>query len=78
MSQYPCPACGNDTQVLNSRWSVRFHFARRRRCLKCDHRFSTVEIDLSLYSDLRRRTRAASKVVRSHLRRLDRIIGDVT
>ena len=46
-----CPVCGGDTIVLDSRPRPdTVH--RRRKCLNCDHRFSTYEVDKELYDKL--------------------------
>ena len=47
-----CPICYGQTHVIDSRPnedSIR----RRRECLECNHRFSTVEIDTDYYETLR-------------------------
>ena len=43
-----CPFCGNpDTQVLDTRSSTEASSIRRRRkCPKCDKRFTTYELSL--------------------------------
>lgn len=39
-----CPSCGEDTKVIDSRQSkTEISFRRRRECLSCKERFSTVE-----------------------------------
>ena len=46
-----CPICYGQTHVIDSRPnedSIR----RRRECLECKHRFSTVEIDTDYYEKL--------------------------
>lgn len=44
-----CIYCGNDTQVINSRLQKRSNAIwRRRKCLKCENVFSTIErVDLA-------------------------------
>ena len=47
-----CPKCYGETHVVDSRPnedSVR----RRRECVECKHRFSTVEIDADYYEALK-------------------------
>lgn len=47
-----CPICGGATRVADSRPnsdSIR----RRRECLECKNRFSTVEIDADYYATLK-------------------------
>lgn len=40
-----CPKCGEGTQVLHSRFRAGKHSTtRRRECLVCKHRFTTIEI----------------------------------
>lgn len=40
-----CPKCQGPTQVMNSRGNEgRTSIRRRRKCKKCGHRFSTVEL----------------------------------
>lgn len=46
-----CPQCGGDTKVTNSRHDEA-EVRRRRECLECGYRFSTVEIDMDLYDKL--------------------------
>ena len=46
MSSFPCKWCGADTGTTDSRpfkgiGSIR----RRRKCVKCDRRFTTIEVD---------------------------------
>lgn len=47
-----CPECDRTgCRVINTRAAEAFDLPavyRRRRCLKCDHRWSTVEIDADL------------------------------
>jgi transcriptional regulator NrdR family protein len=51
-----CPECSENTQVLETRQT-----RRRRQCLSCGHRFSTVEIlsDISPYAETPRAKKAA-------------------
>ena len=46
-----CPKCGADTIVVDSRRSDA-NIKRRRKCLRCGNRFSTMEIDLDVYTAL--------------------------
>ena len=51
-----CPKCGNDTHVVDSRPNDE-SVARRRECVACKYRFSTIEIETELLeklTDLRR------------------------
>lgn len=43
-----CPVCGGDTVVVDSRTEVDC-INRRRKCLGCDYRWNTVEVDADLY-----------------------------
>ena len=40
-----CPACRKDTKVLETRLNGEGLFRRRRQCLNCDYRFTTLEIE---------------------------------
>ena len=54
-----CPICGSKTQITDSRPdedSVR----RRRECLECAHRFTTIEIDRDLYERIIKKEPASS------------------
>lgn len=51
-----CPVCGAETKVVDSR-SVEDGTRRKRKCLECDYRFSTVEIDVDYYETLRPRNK---------------------
>lgn len=50
MSQYSCPQCQSDTNVVDSR-SFHRRIRRRRRC-KNNHRFSTIEISADAQKEL--------------------------
>lgn len=39
-----CPICGGETKITNSRPKCD-HARRRRECLECGHRFSTIELE---------------------------------
>lgn len=43
MSRAPCPKCGAETRVQNSRPTAH-GILRRRKCDECGHRHSTLEI----------------------------------
>lgn len=49
---FRCPVCGGGTKVCDSRIRPGNVCRRRRRCLECDHRFSTREIVESADSNL--------------------------
>ena len=46
-----CPNCGDKTIVINSR-PHEDNTYRRRECVSCGQRFSTVEIDVDMYKKL--------------------------
>lgn len=46
-----CPNCGAPTKVVDSRPSAKT-VVRRRKCLECKYRFSTIEIDTEVYERL--------------------------
>jgi len=41
---YLCPKCKGKTIVIDSRRNPKNQVRRRRKCIKCSNRFSTVEI----------------------------------
>lgn len=45
MNKYPCPDCGGETRVLETRQSSG-RLRRRRICIPNNHRHSTIEIPL--------------------------------
>lgn len=49
-----CPLCGSRTEVVDSRSDYKIANAiyRRRRCIKCDHKFTTYELPKSEYKKL--------------------------
>jgi len=52
---YPCPKCGTITQVADTRRAESNWLRRRRRCIACNNRFSTIEIPtevLDSYADV--------------------------
>lgn len=46
-----CPICGGDTKILETR-SNEDSIKRRRKCLECDYRFCTIEVDKDFYERL--------------------------
>lgn len=46
-----CPVCGGDTIVVDSRCRTDTTY-RRRKCLDCDYRFATYEVENDLYKKL--------------------------
>lgn len=46
-----CPHCGGETIVIDSR-SQEDSVYRRRKCLVCEKRFSTTEIDIEMYQKI--------------------------
>lgn len=48
-----CPECGGDTKVVETRFGIDDLRCRRRECLECGCRFSTVEINMDVYKKLR-------------------------
>ena len=46
-----CPICGCETSVVDTRPSED-SVRRRRKCVECSHRFTTVEIDADYYAIL--------------------------
>lgn len=51
-----CPICGNETKVIDSRSQVDFIY-RRRRCIACNHTFTTSETE----DDIAKNIKAADK-----------------
>lgn len=55
-----CPECGGDTKIIDSRYGIDDLRCRRRECLECGRRFSTVEVGMDLYlSEFRQPDREA-------------------
>ena len=50
-----CTKCNSYTEVIDSRTLSDGHIRRRRRCLLCGHRFSSVEIPAEEYKQLSNR-----------------------
>lgn len=48
-----CEYCGSPTKVVDSR-SFPTSKRRRRECIKCRARFSTIEIDIEKYEEMTR------------------------
>lgn len=48
-----CVVCGEKTRVVDSRSHEDSKY-RRRECVECGHRFSTVEIDADYYEFIKR------------------------
>ena len=46
-----CPVCNAKTKILETRSDAE-SINRRRQCLRCGYRFSTVEMDKDLYKRL--------------------------
>lgn len=46
-----CPKCNNKTKVIDS-MTDEDSTTRRRECMVCGYRFSTIEIDKDLYERL--------------------------
>lgn len=62
-----CPKCGSDqVNVIDSR-PKEGTVARRRKCLVCGYRYSTVEVDVSEYKSLKEK----AKMLRWMLSKLD-------
>lgn len=49
-----CPKCNGKTKVIES-ITEDDSITRRRKCIECDYRFNTVEIDKDLYERLSKR-----------------------
>ena len=47
-----CAVCGGKTKVIDSR-TIEDSKHRRRKCVECNYRFSTVEIDADYYEELK-------------------------
>lgn len=57
-----CPKCQDDmTEVIDSR-VMPYGVRRRRECLVCDHRWTTVEIDVDQYKTLQRIARSMREI----------------
>lgn len=41
---FPCPACGDDTRIIDSRQVGEVAKRRRRKCTSCSERFTTYEL----------------------------------
>lgn len=51
-----CPICGGKTHMVDTR-PTEDSVKRRRECVECKHRFSTVEIDADYYEILTKGTK---------------------
>ena len=51
---YTCPKCNSPkVAVINTRYAIKDNNIRRRRsCLNCNYRWSTLEIDLDTYNNI--------------------------
>ena len=47
-----CPECGGHTDVIDSRITTNGYVRRRRKCLYCGNRYSSVEIPFDEYKQL--------------------------
>jgi transcriptional repressor NrdR len=48
-----CPQCDQGTEVIDRRWDDTYQTIRkRRRCVYCGHRFSTLEMDVDQVESL--------------------------
>lgn len=68
-----CPKCFTESRVVNSRETVRF-LRRRRECLKCKHRWSTIEKDEDLENS---KSSDLKHVATSLAKRLKHLEGEV-
>jgi transcriptional regulator NrdR family protein len=49
-----CPKCGSeDSSVIDCRARNDGKFRRRRACYDCRHRFTTIEVDINEYENLK-------------------------
>lgn len=64
-----CPECGGETLVYDSRRSLD-SIRRRRKCMICEGRFTTVEIDVDLYRKLIDASEKPVKQLREDLRKI--------
>lgn len=59
-----CEECGADSGVYDSRASPKGFILRQRKCLSCDHRWSTYEVrDEGNLADVRKKLIAVSLAV---------------
>ena len=49
-----CPICSNKTRIIDSRKQDDC-VIRRRECISCKSRFTTIEIDMDIYKNLLKR-----------------------
>ena len=57
-----CPACSSTDSAVIDSTRRDGNINRRRECLKCEHRFNTVEMPLAKLEDIRRRIMLADKL----------------
>lgn len=59
-----CPKCDSEnTSILDSRIRNDGNTRRRRRCRNCQYRFSSIEIDIDEYYDLKELAESIKKVL---------------
>ena len=59
-----CPKCDSEnTSILDSRIRNDGNTRRRRRCRNCQYRFSSIEIDIDEYDDLKELAKSIQKVL---------------
>lgn len=59
-----CPKCDSEnTSTLDSRIRNDGNTRRRRRCHNCQYRFSSIEIDIDEYYDLKELAESIQKVL---------------
>ena len=79
-----CPVCGEETSVINSRdYDGGCAVKRRRKCIACDYRFTTIELDSDMLdtkaykpSEDRKHTEAVYKIVKDIPNLTNRNISD--
>ena len=74
MSSFPCPKCGADTKVVDSRPTHEHRLRRRRACvlIPCGHRFTTYEVEASVLEQAKA-TRGARSILTAVIGQLDRL-----
>ena len=72
-----CPTCGGQTCVYDSQ-ALEDCVKRRRKCLSCGGRFSTVEIDMDMYNAMRGTDlEPARQAILEALKKATRILEEV-
>ena len=72
-----CPTCGGQTRVYDSTAQAD-NIKRRRKCLTCDYRFTTVEIDMDMYNTMRgTNLKTARKTALDALKKATKILEEV-